>query len=53
MPQTNRPIGTNKDRQQKSEATNKIEKYNAFTDSAVIIGEGDPNLSPTAGKPLI
>jgi hypothetical protein len=31
----------------------KVERHNEFTDSAVIIGEGDPNLSPTAGKPLI
>lgn len=31
----------------------KVERNNEFTDSAVIIGEGDPNLSPTAGRPLI
>jgi hypothetical protein len=38
---------------EKNNNNQKVERHNEFTDSTVIIGEGDPNLSPTAGKPLI
>ena len=30
-----------------------VAKNDQYTDSTVIIGGGDPNLSPDAGKPLI
>ena len=30
-----------------------VSENDQYTDTPVIIGGGDPNLSPTAGKPLI
>ena len=32
---------------------NLVEENDIQTDSSVLIGKGDPNLSPDAGKPLI
>ena len=39
-------------RANQNDASN-VSEHDQYTDSSVIIGGGDPNLSPDAGKPLI
>lgn len=45
--QKGRPIDTDENE------TVSVEENDIYTDSSIIIGGGDPNLSPDAGKPLI
>lgn len=45
--QKGRPIDTD------GNETVSVEENDIYTDSSIIIGGGDPNLSPDAGKPLI
>lgn len=45
--QKGRPIDTDRNE------TVSVEENDIYTDSSIIIGGGDPNLSPDAGKPLI
>jgi hypothetical protein len=52
MNNDNQKSGKTKGNPRKSEVVHSVEN-DIQTDSSIIIGEGDPNLSPDAGKPLI